>query len=210
MLLNHSDDEPPIPGPGPYYLLMAGDSRAVPSLTDAAVLAKVSQALHGAFNLSANYPVSDIQVSLQSNWTFNPPDRKRKLLTPSQWLAVVLRYSFSTSEGLPTQEDLEACMNNTVLFKVLADNLAVQDFITDEDLQGAVDAGFTASRNATDAVSQLWNSDADTSGPAYDDLEPVGKCAGCCDKQRRRLPALSHDAEILHDHMSVLACHREG
>jgi hypothetical protein len=161
----------PNPGPGPYFLIMRGDSDAYPNLNDTAVLTKVSQALHDTFNLSAEYPASNIQVFLEEQWVLPV---SRKLQGAAALVAVVLSYSFSTPAGLTPTEALEATMNDTAQGKVLADNLAILDFIVDPDLQGDVMVAFTTVLTASEAFGQIWDNDA---GPAWDNMDQIGECA---------------------------------
>jgi hypothetical protein len=152
---------------------MKGNSNAFPNLNDTAVLALVSRALHDTFNLSADYPASNIQVLFADQWALPVG---RKLQISASMVGAVLSYSYSTPEGLTTPEALEAIMNDTAQGKVLADNLAVLDFITDPDYQGDIWVAFTTVTTATQAVRQIWDNDA---GPAYSSMEnnPIGECA---------------------------------
>lgn len=128
---------PPTPGPGPYFLLMKGEETAVPVLNDTTVLAKVSHALHIVFDLSSAYPASNIQVSLKSSEPVTPAGRK--LLGAAPPLAIVLSYNFSIADGLPQTAALEAIMNDTTKNEVLANTLAVLDFVIGEDNQNQVE-----------------------------------------------------------------------
>jgi hypothetical protein len=128
---------------GPFFLSMAsGTESGLPDLTNTTMLQMVAEGLHSAWNLPAAYPASNINVTLESQWTWESVN--------SESHVVLLKYSFKdnvllTAQGLAA---LAADRSTMALTQVLTD-LA---FVPPVHDQGKVLARLSPARTPEDAI----------------------------------------------------------
>jgi hypothetical protein len=146
----------PVLGPGytePYYLALAGSSKAFPNFSLSANQIKVADALHAALGLPTTYNTANFKVWLASV-TDLPTHSARQLLQDSQpGKLLVLGFALAKQPGLPDAETLVAKVQARTTAQQVAAKFAEADLFVPE-FKDSVAVGLVVAANVSAVIQK--------------------------------------------------------